>query len=331
MMNFNEFQNYISMTIKFCIDGVSDVMPHSTLKNNDTKKNGLFVKFDANKEIGIIIYLDDLYHLYVSSQKTIDNIIDTIENSILEAKEKIETNSLSMFSSLGEQYTDWEFVKGRLFTAVVNKDKNADLLKNVPHVDFEDLSLVFRVAVSDLNQTKPFNKIETILVKNEHMDFWSVTQNELLHTAIKNSIEKLPAKVMNMRELILDKMKTSGLLSDEDFEESILEMCTPDIPASEDSTASMYVISNNICIYGASAVFYPDVLQDIADKVGSDLYLLPSSIHEMIAIPVNTALSTPDELKNLVKEVNGAEVAPKEQLSDNVYLYSRETKEFHLV
>lgn len=51
----------------------------------------------------------------------------------------------------------------------------------------------------------------------------------------------------------------------------------------------------------------------------SDLYVLPASIHEVIAIPANGV--GPDVLRKMVAEVNADEVADEEILSGNVYRY----------
>lgn len=56
-----------------------------------------------------------------------------------------------------------------------------------------------------------------------------------------------------------------------------------------------------------------------------DFYILPSSIHELLAVPVSTAEI--EELRQMVKEVNDNEVAPEEILGYEVYRYNRETGE----
>ena len=55
--------------------------------------------------------------------------------------------------------------------------------------------------------------------------------------------------------------------------------------------------------------------------MGTDLYILPSSIHEVIAVSAETG--RPEELAQMVSETNRHEVMPGERLSDRVYHYSR--------
>lgn len=90
----------------------------------------------------------------------------------------------------------------------------------------------------------------------------------------------------------------------------------------------MYVITNDKGVNGATSILYKDELQKLSDKTNSDLYILPSSIHEVIAIPAS--MGEPNELAKMVKEVNFNEVQLDERLSNQVYHYNKKTKELTL-
>lgn len=47
---------------------------------------------------------------------------------------------------------------------------------------------------------------------------------------------------------------------------------------------TLYVLTNDAAHNGAACVLYPDKLKDLADEFGSDLLILPSSIHEVLII-----------------------------------------------
>ena len=91
----------------------------------------------------------------------------------------------------------------------------------------------------------------------------------------------------------------------------------------------MYVCTNTMKLNGAGTILYTGLLQEFADRVGSDVFILPSSIHEMILIPANEYCDV-DYLKDMVRTVNATEVAPEEILSDNVYYYNRLTDRVEL-
>lgn len=84
----------------------------------------------------------------------------------------------------------------------------------------------------------------------------------------------------------------------------------------------MYVLTNQSKIHGASCILYEDVLRDFSDKLGRDLYILPSSIHEVILLPKTESFDR-DGLNCMVQEVNRDGVSMDEVLSDHVYEYNR--------
>jgi hypothetical protein len=89
--------------------------------------------------------------------------------------------------------------------------------------------------------------------------------------------------------------------------------------------ASMMIVSNTTMVNGASALFYPGVMDEIADKIGGDYVVLPSSTNELIVVPDQGDYKT---LECMVKDINATTVDPKEQLSDHVYHYDSKEKLF---
>ena len=69
-------------------------------------------------------------------------------------------------------------------------------------------------------------------------------------------------------------------------------------------------------------MLYPGVLDSLASKEGHDLYILPSSVHEVILLP-DIGIPSATELRNMVREVNDTQVAPEEVLSYSLYRYRR--------
>ena len=81
----------------------------------------------------------------------------------------------------------------------------------------------------------------------------------------------------------------------------------------------MKVLTITGAVNGAGVLFCDAVLQKIRQKIG-DFYVLPSSVHEVIVVPVAYGIDR-DELTEMVRAVNRDEVAPEDRLSDQVYLY----------
>ena len=63
----------------------------------------------------------------------------------------------------------------------------------------------------------------------------------------------------------------------------------------------------------------------VGELLGADYYVLPSSIHEVLVLPDNGEMDV-KELESMVRDVNAAEVAPHELLSDKVQFYDRASR-----
>ena len=68
-----------------------------------------------------------------------------------------------------------------------------------------------------------------------------------------------------------------------------------------------------------------DLLQDLADKKESDLPILPSSVNEALLLAEEDNMLDMDSVKKMVEDINRDYVDEEERLSDNIYIYRRET------
>ena len=91
----------------------------------------------------------------------------------------------------------------------------------------------------------------------------------------------------------------------------------------------MFVATVPDKIHGAGVIAYPNFMEDAAQKMGGDFFVLPSSIHEVLLVKDNGQM-TAKELENMVKEVNATQVEPADQLTDHVYHYDQTDRVFEL-
>ena len=64
----------------------------------------------------------------------------------------------------------------------------------------------------------------------------------------------------------------------------------------------------------------PKNLEEIRKSIGEDYYILPSSKHEVMAVPASAF--DVEALHSAVGIINKNEIAPEDKLSDSIYLYS---------
>lgn len=92
----------------------------------------------------------------------------------------------------------------------------------------------------------------------------------------------------------------------------------------------LYVAGCSSDYCGASVILYDGFLKFIAERLGKNFYILPSSIHECIVVPKESKIEK-EMLLDMVVEVNCFEVSRQDKLTDGVYYYDAKADEFHLV
>jgi hypothetical protein len=129
---------------------------------------------------------------------------------------------------------------------------------------------------------------------------WEVSEEELWENIRDNAPKIAPVKVQGLPDVL---QRLTGC------EDSLFPIC------------GIYVVSNTADCLGAGAVFYPGVLKEISDDLESDLYIIPSSIHEVLVMPASDMSIDPEGLCSIIHEVNTSTVSDEEILSDNLYIY----------
>ena len=87
----------------------------------------------------------------------------------------------------------------------------------------------------------------------------------------------------------------------------------------------LYLLSNKErVVYGARGILRTDLLQAFAMGADSNLYILPSSIHELILLPDNGNYCV-EEMREVVKTINETEVPETERLSEMMYYFRKDS------
>ena len=272
----------------------------NVVKNNGLHLTGITIR-NRESNMAPTIYLDGYFADYKDGR--------TMENICKEIVQVYEKNKVQKDFFL-KQVTDFKNVKDRICFKLVNREKNAELLADTPYVEYQDLAVVFYILVS-----KDKSGITSITVRNSLMNMWGMDADILYHLAKKNTQRLFRGRVSSMMEVMTEIIYDSADALDEEMMETFFDM-----NVYEDSAFPMYVATNVFKMNGACILLYDGVLKKFAEKIGSDFYILPSSVHEVIFVPANGDMDA-RYLIQMVKEVNATEVAPDEVLSDNVYIY----------
>jgi hypothetical protein len=248
------------------------------------------------------IYINDMYEHYLDTEN-----LQEVLQSAAASMEKAFTN-VSEVGSL-----DFDSARDNIVFQVINTAQNEDMLRDMPHREFQDLSIIYRWVVKADEQG-----VQSSVVRNSLAAKFGMTEEELFRCAVENTKRILPPTVRSMNDVMRDMFIKDGMPED------MADMMLGDIPENQ----MMWVISNERGFNGAGSMLYEEKLHDLAMRLETDLYILPSSVHECLA--VSTDICDPYELANMVNEVNMAEVALEDRLSNQVYHYDKDARRLTL-
>ena len=296
--NYETFEAKVVEYVCTHIDeGVSAEITEVT-KNNGVVLKGLALKED-DSSISPTVYLERYYDAYEGGRS-----IESIGEEIIEVYHK---GNLGEFFDVTD-FLDFEKAKKRIVYKLVNYEKNKVLLKQIPHKPFLDMAVVYYYLLENEQLDNA-----TILIYNNHLESWNTTAKEIDEIAALNTPLLLKEDLHSITEVLYQIMKKRN----EEEAAKLLEL-----ENEEEGDPVMYVLSNRNKIFGAAAILYSGVLKAFSDKLKKDLFILPSSVHEVILIPKDETMEW-EKLQEMVQEVNSTQVEDVEILSDSVYCYQR--------
>ncbi len=292
LMTYDEFKQHILQVIQNKLGPSVRVTIQEILKNNNTHLDGLTI-LSGQLNISPTIYLNYYYQQYQKGKE----LPDIYQEILTSYKENCPTENIDI-----SFFTEYDKVKDHIVFKLINYERNRELLTRIPHYRFLDLAIVFCCLIEASTEG-----CATILIHNHHLPFWNIGKEDLYALSMTNTPKLLSYDLRNMSEVL------KGL-----FEDSPFDMACNPVP--------MYVLSNRNKLNGSGCILYHDLLRSFSHKLESDLYILPSSVHEVLLIPAYEKDSSM-ELSEMVREVNATQLANEEILSDHVYYYSRETNQ----
>lgn len=278
----------------------AEISFHEVTKNNDEKKAALIIQAEGSN-VSPTIYLDPFVELYENPGISEDEILSKIS--------EIYVSNVGSGDSFGGKLIDriskgFESVKDIIVMQVVNTKMNETSLKDTPHREIEDLSIIYKLYLDrGIDES-----IGTVRISDQMMEQWGVTEQDLYDVALKNTKELLPTKILPMSTVL-----------------SVVFGSEEEIPG---GGSDLYVITNERKVNGAASVFCDkEAMDELSDKFNGSMYLIPSSIHEFIALPAEGDHGMDGrtaEFASMIKEVNETTVSPEEILGTEPYHYDKE-------
>lgn len=290
-MDYKEFKEELKAEMEEELGNEKEVTFYDMEKNNHVRREGMAVR-EKGSSVSAILSLEALHQEYLKS--------GSMEQAVKEALGMLEKKPEITVGGVPER---WEDAKERLHMELVHYEWNRKRLEEIPHRRFLDLAETYWLDLSDREGYSA-----RVPVKQECLLLWGITEEELQEAAMEN-LKKENYTIQSMAEILAPYLGK--------------ELELPETPVEE------YVLTNTGGRYGAAGLLREDMLKAFSKCTGGSFYILPSSLHEVILLPDSPQICA-KELKQMVREVNGGQVAREEWLSESVYYYDCEMREVRI-
>lgn len=170
------------------------------------------------------------------------------------------------------------------------------------HNNYLDLSVYYHIRLTSMDE----NRAKMAWIDHTTAKDWGITMETLERQALWN-MRRDGYSIQSINRVL------TALLDDNTLSRNI-------------NDGSLYVLTNEKGLFGAAGILDKTMIATFARSIDNDLYIIPSSIHEILLCPDNGSVA-PEELDQIVRDVNAVQVAPHERLADHVYHYNRELDE----
>ena len=284
-MKFDEFKEKVKKEIQEYFQDQCEIRIEKIVNNDGVLKTAMYLK-RADQNVSPVCWLNDEYSQFIKEGEDQSAWFSCIKR----LKEAFLSVQEDMAQKLAEKLPDYRKIQDQIVYRLIRKEDKEKFLENVPYLSFLDLAIVFYILETDGSGNSYY-----CLIRKDLMRAWKVSILELMERAEKNTPHLLPPRTFRFSDF--------GLL---------------------DTSVPVKILTNESLIYGAATVLYKGVLEKLSEETGTDLILIPSSVHEVLILPDTNEIEA-EELAETIKQVNDKELEPQEILSGHPYRFVRET------
>lgn len=260
----------------------------------------------------VLIPADDIYSIGTMGLKQATEIADDIADTYLQAIRHASTVQ-GAFLGMGKE----DALKHACFR-VVNTKKNQGILKGSLHEEIKgtDLSIQYRLEIPGNCQAQ-----QSTAATESLLGRFQVTEGEFKAAAKANQ------KALELTTGYVDKkgFHTGPIIPSGKWDTPVTITESPDatiFTATAGSTDSAYLVA------------FPEFLEFMARSLNANLYVIPSSVHELFFIPYDETKDRESQdilATSSLYEGNRQTIEPDEFLSDNAYFYDKDTKTLEML
>lgn len=266
----------------------------------------LFVEFpdEGDRKNVCAIRLNHLYTDW-SQGLPMREIVERIRGEVAYARK-------TGFFEKARTLSDYEKVRTELFIRLLNEEQYREELKECVYQKVGDIALVLYFRIGEAQ-----GSIASMKVPKGYLEEWGMEEEEVFKKALINTYQQTPPRIYFWERLVYDPEYRG-----EEFMEH-----RPEFRPYRGVKGNC--LSTVLRTNGAVAVFLPGVARRLSELIGQDLYLVFTSIHEVMVHGVDK--TRPEDLKQILADTIEKATPKEDFLTYQIYSYSRERDEIFMV
>ncbi|MED9883431.1 MAG: DUF5688 family protein [Blautia sp.] len=305
----NRYESFVETFRQKLIDatgyGEDRIFYKSREEYPPTSGDRLFVKqFEANGVTEVCaLYVGDLYEEYRRGLG-----MDMIVKDVVKRLQGISRTDIIEKAKI---ISDYDKIKNYLFIRLINKNKYEADLRDSVYRTIGDIAMVLYVRMGEIE-----GYTSSMKVKQYMLEKWDMDRDEVFEAALLNTYFISPPRIYCWEKMLFDTHYEGenfmNLLSDYPIRRGAVGNCLSTVKRTN----------------GAVAVFLPGVASRLADLMQGNLYLVFTSIHEVMIHNEKTA--DPEDLRHVLIDTIKETTPEEDVLTFHIYHYDRATGIFSL-
>lgn len=295
MLSFEEFKKEVLENIREKLpEGDYEIRVHK-VESPTRSYEGLAI-FETGENIAPTINLSEIYSYSAAVGANLGEAMDSIADTYKFAKKPfidLDINKL----------LDYESIREKVTVRLLNGERENAGLANSAHKELGSFEAAYYISVGEGEAA----------MTNKMLEKYGVSVEDIHDQAVRNVAKINGVRLHNVAEIINPEYLFGGTLGDDYFDKK--EPLEPGV---------MYALTSDVGGYGASLILNTELMDKIADKCDGKMYVIPSSVHEVIIVRDNGAID-PEELDSVIQTINRDEVKPEEVLGERSMIYEKET------
>lgn len=293
MINYESFKKNVLPRIKELAGSQGYEVSQIEVFKINFKKEGLVFR---RHNCGPVIYLDEVYDIYIRTSDVFETVRELLD----------KTKKLTISDDFLNDYLSKDYIMENVTATLINSKANCELLSSIPNIQFQDMSIVYRVACIMDNMECSY-----YITKNILQDI-GLCEDDLYEIALENTCKTSDFRIDTLNNMVKNLHKD---LPEENLPSGL----------SNDYVNKMILVITNASIYNApTTLLHRALLKCVGEIYGTSYYVIPSSIHEVITVSADkNEYTVANNLRSMLRDINSTLLSQVDILSNEVFFYDR--------